>query len=340
MNTAYTDPEPAARLPDIEPPTLRDVLVARRRIAPYLPETPLLKPWALAEALGVEIALKLENLQPIGAFKVRGGVNLVAAERDALQGRRIFTASTGNHGQSIAYAGHLFGIPVSVYAPEGANPLKVRAMQVLGARVVLTGADFDAARETCERDAREQNARYVHSMNEPLLIAGVATLYLEALEAMPDVDTVLVPVGGGSGLSGAGLVIKTLAPSVRVVGIQAEGAPAFAESYRTGSLRTTAQAATEAEGLATRQAFALPVAMARRYVDDMVLVSDAEMAEAQRLLMETAHVVAEMAGAAGVAALLRYGASRFGQRVLLPITGGNATRAQLAALFAPAASAV
>ncbi|MCL6596613.1 MAG: pyridoxal-phosphate dependent enzyme [Firmicutes bacterium] len=329
----------ARRLSDIELtsgadfPTLRDVLLARRRIAPYLRETPLVAPWALAQAAGAEVYLKLENLQPIGAFKVRGGVNLVAAERSALEGRGLMTASTGNHGQSIAYAGHLFGLPVSVYAPRGANPLKVRAMEALGAEVVLVGDDFDAAREACERDARAQGARYVHSMNEPLLIAGVATLYLEALEAVPDVDAVLVPVGGGSGLSAAGLVAKTLNPGIRVVGVQAAGAPAFAEAYRTGTLASTARAATQAEGLATRQAFALPVAMARRYVDDVVLVSDDEMAEAMRVLLETAHIVAEMAGAAGLAALLRYGPSPFGRRVLLPITGGNATRAQLAALF-------
>jgi threonine dehydratase len=318
----------------LQEPTLSDVLQALHRIRPYLGPTPLIRPWALAEKVGAEVYLKLENLQPVGAFKVRGGVNLVAAEKDALAGRRLYAASTGNHGQSVAYAGRLFGVPVRVYAPREANPLKVRAMKALGAQVVLTGRDFDEAREACEAVAQEEGGRYVHSMNEPLLIAGVATLYWEALEAEPQVDAILVPVGGGSGLAGAGLVAKALSPSVRVVGVQAEGAPAFALSFQSGKLVSTERADTQAEGLATRQAFALPLEMARRYADDVVTVTDEEMRKAMRLILETSHVVAEMAAAAGLAAILRYGASRFGKRLLLPVTGGNVTLAQLQALFA------
>jgi len=315
-------------------PTLGDVLLARRRIAPYLAPTPLVQPSGLARRLGVTLYLKLENLQPIGAFKVRGGVNLVAAERDSLAGRRLYAASTGNHGQSIAYAAHLFGLPAVIYAPEGANPLKVDAMRALGADVVLTGRDFDAAREACEATAAQEGGRYVHAMNEPLLVTGVATLYLEALEQVPDIDTVVVPVGGGSGVSAAGLVAKSINPAIRVIGIQAEGAPAFYRSFRSGRLESTEAVQTAAEGLATRQAFELPLAMARRYVDDMILVSDADMHDAMRLLLETTHVVAEMAGAAPVAAVLRNPDAFRGRRVLAPVSGGNATLQQLEALFA------
>jgi threonine dehydratase len=317
-------------------PTMRDVLLARRRIAPYLSPTPLVRPPALSRRVGADIYLKLENLQPIGAFKVRGGVNLVAAERTALEGRRLFAASTGNHGQSVAYAAHAFGLAATIFAPAGANPLKVDAMRALGADVVLTGEDFDAAREACEEAAAREGGRYVHSMNEPLLIAGVATLYLEALEAAPEAEVVIVPVGGGSGLSGAGLVAKALLPDAQVVGVQAEGAPAFYRSYHSGRAEATARADTRAEGLATRQAFELPLAMARQYVDEMVLVSDADMAEAMRLLLETAHVVAEMAGAAPLAAAIRLGERLRGKRLVMPVSGGNATLAQLAELFAPA----
>jgi threonine dehydratase len=318
---------------EIEPPSLNDVLLARRRIAAYLEPTAMIRPQALAQRLGADVALKLENLQPVGAFKVRGGLNLVGAEREALVGRRLFAASTGNHGQSIAYAARTFGLRATIYAPEGANPLKVAAIDALGAEVVLTGKDFDAAREACEAAAAAAGGRYVHSMNEPLLVAGVGTLYLEALERMPDVDVVIVPVGGGSGLAAAGLVVKALAPAATVIGVQAEGAPAFERSFRSGRPEGTERAETRAEGLATRQAFALPLAMARRYVDDIVLVADTEMDEAMRILLEDAHIVAEMAGAASLAAARRLGPRLAGRRVLLVVSGGNATLAQLAALF-------
>ena len=313
-------------------PTLGDVFQARARIMPYLAPTPLIAPRGLAKLTDADFHLKLENLQPIGAFKVRGGVNLVAAERHRLGGSKLFAASTGNHGQSVAYAAHLFGLPACIYAPADANPLKVDSMRALGAEVVLTGRDFDAAREACEDAAAAEGGRYVHAMNEPLLIAGVATLYLEAVEAVPDVDVIIVPVGGGSGVSAAGLVAKAVNPAIRVIGVQAEGAPAFYRSFRSGRTESTEQAETAAEGLATRQTFELPLAMARRFVDDMVLVSDEEMREAMRILLETAHIVAEMAGAAPVAAALKRRDLR-GQRVIAPVSGGNATLAQIAALF-------
>lgn len=316
-------------------PTMRDVLLARRRIAPYLAPTPLVRPAALERRVGAAIHLKLESLQPIGAFKVRGGLNLVCAELDALRGRRLLAASTGNHGQSVAYSARAFGLGATIYAPTAANPLKVEAMRSLGAEVVLVGDDFDSARAACEDAAAQGGGRYVHSMNEPLLIAGVATLYLEALEAVPDADVVIVPVGGGSGLAAAGLVAKTLSPDIRVIGVQAQGAPAFYRSFCSGRPEATERADTLAEGLATRQAFELPLGMARRYVDDVVLVSDEEMAEAMRILLETAHVVAEMAGAAPLAAALRLGGALEGRRVVMPVSGANATLAQIAALFAP-----
>jgi len=320
------------------PVTIRDVLEARLRIAPYLTPTPLVRPAALGRALGADVHLKLESLQPVGAFKVRGGVNLVAAERETLAGRRLLAASTGNHGQSIAYAGRLFGLPVTVYAPAGANPAKVAAMRALGADVQLVGKDFDEAREACEEAAARLGARYVHSMNEPLLVAGVGTAYLEALEAVPDAQWLIVPVGGGSGLAGAAIVARALVPGIRVIGVQAQGAPAFERAFRTGRLAAIEKMATRAEGLATRQAFDLPVGIARRLVDEVVLVSDAQMDAAMRLLLEDGHVVAEMAGAAGVAAAMQLGAEIAGARVVVPITGANVAPGQVAALYGSAAA--
>ncbi len=320
-------------MPDeLSRPVFADVLAARQRIRPYLAPTPLVEAPTLSEQLGFEVLLKLEFLLPIRAFKVRGGVNLTAAEHAAgtLPPAGLVAASTGNHGQSVAYAGRLFGAAVRVFVPESANAVKVRSMERLGATVVKGGQDFDAAREAAEVHAAAAGARYVHSMNEPLLIAGVATGYLEALEQAPAADTIMVPMGGGSGASAAGLVAKAVSPAIRVLGVQAEGAPALHNAYRTGRLEETRAAETAAEGLATRVAFSLPLAMIRDTVDDVVLVSDQELYDAQRLLLRHARVLPEMAGAAGLAAASRLRPELQGRRVILPLTGANGSDHELA----------
>jgi threonine dehydratase len=302
---------------------MRDVLRARRAIAPYLRPTPVLAPPAMAEALGCQVYLKCEHLNPTGAFKIRGGINLMSQLTEEERRRGVVTASTGNHGQSIGYAARLFGVRAVVLAPEGANPDKVAAMQALGADVVLHGRDFDEARQRAEEISQAEGLRYVHSANEPLLIAGVATATLELLEEAPDLDTLIVPVGAGSGVCGAGTVVRALRPEVRLIGVQAAGAPAVTETWRTGHDVTTDRIDTLAEGLATRVPFALTMSMMRRLVDDMVLVDDAAMEAAIRLLLATGRQVAEHAGAAPLAAAWRQRASLQGQRVGLVVSGGN-----------------
>ena len=311
------------------PPTIADVLRARRALASHLPPTPLLRPPALAEALGCEIVLKCEHLNPTGAFKVRGGITLLSQMSAAERARGVVTASTGNHGQSVAYAARLFGVRAVVLAPAEANPDKVAAMRALGAEVILHGRDFDEARERAEELSRSEGLRYIHSANEPWLIAGVATATLELLEAAPDLDWLFVPIGAGSGVCGAGLVVRALRPDIRLVGVQAEGAPAVAESWRTGAVITTEHIATRAEGLATRVPFELTMTMMRELVDDIVLVSDAEMEDAIRLLLATARQVVEHAGAAPLAAAWRQRAALRGRRVGLILSGGNLTYAAL-----------
>ncbi|HET7095440.1 MAG TPA: pyridoxal-phosphate dependent enzyme, partial [Thermomicrobiales bacterium] len=198
-------------------PTLHDVYLARRVVARYLPPTPLLRSEALAARLGCDVYVKCENLQPIGAFKIRGGLNLLSRLSPEERARGVVAASTGNHGQSIAYAAREFGCEARVYMPERANPLKVASMERLGARVVFAGADFDEALAAADRDAAASGAYFIHSANEPSLIAGVATCALEILDAVPDLDVLIVPGGGGSGLAGACLVGKEIAPDLRVV---------------------------------------------------------------------------------------------------------------------------
>jgi threonine dehydratase len=200
-------------------PTHADVLAAREQISPYLRPTPLFEYPALSELVGAETWVKHENHLPTGAFKVRGGVNLVSQLSDDERRRGVVTASTGNHGQSIAFAAGIFGVRAIVCVPEGANPVKLAAMERLGAELVVRGRDFDEAREHCEALAREHGYRYVHSGNEPHLIAGVGTATLELLETEPDVEVVIVPIGGGSGAAGACVAGKAVKPDLEVIGV-------------------------------------------------------------------------------------------------------------------------
>ena len=218
----------------------------------------------------------------------------------------IISASTGNHGQSLAFAGRLFGVRVVIYAPvEGANALKLQAMRELGADVRLHGRNFDEAREEVERVAAAEGLRYVHSANELALIAGVGTMGLEILDDLRDPDVILVPVGAGSGACGIGLVAKRLRPQMKVIGVQSESAPAVWRGWKEGHLEPCPTMATRHEGLATRVPFELTTTILREVLDDFVLVSDDEIDEAICLLAEKAKLVAEGAGAASLAAALK-----------------------------------
>ncbi len=313
-------------------PDLADVLAARARIAPYLRPTPLYRYPVLDALTGARLRVKHENHQPVGAFKVRGGVNLIsqlsAAERD----RGVASASTGNHGQSIAYAANLFGVRATIFVPEDANPVKVESMRALGAQIVFYGKDFDEAREQCEKVSAEQGYRYIHSGNEPALIAGVGTYTLEILAERPDTEVIVVPVGGGSGAAGACLVANAVRPSIEVIGVQSAAAPAAYRSWQAGSL-VEDSTSTFAEGLATRTAFELPQQILRDLLDDFVLVSDAELAQATRLMIEKTRNLVEPSGAAALAAVLA-DPVRFADRdVTIVCSGGNISPAQLTALW-------
>ena len=303
-------------------PTLADVRAAARRIAPYLPRTAFRPYPALSELVGTEVWVKHENHLPTAAFKVRGGVNLVAQLSAEERGGGLVSASTGNHGQSIAYAARLFDVRATICVPEGANQLKVAAIRALGAGIVVHGADFDDAREHCERLAAEHGYRYVHSGNEPHLIAGVATATLELLEAEPGIDVIIVPVGGGSGAAGACTVAKALPTSVQVIGVQSEAAPAAYRSWREGALAED-RMGTAAEGLATRVGFELPQQILREHLDDFVLVSEDDLRDATlHMICGTSNLV-EPAGASPLAAALKLRDRLAGKRVALIESGGT-----------------
>lgn len=302
---------------------MADVLQAREVIATYLQPTPLLNSSSLDARLGFSAFVKCENLQPIGAFKVRGGLFLMSQLTPDERVRGVVTASTGNHGQAVAYAARDLGVPATIWAPENANALKVGAMRSLGAEVRLYGADFDAARVAAAEDAAEKGAVFISSANDWRLIAGVATYTVEILEAVPDLDCLIVPAGGGSGLAGACLAGKDLKPDLRIIGVQAAGAPAVYESWRSGQLKQTDRVDTFAEGLATRVAFSLPAQILWRRLDDFRLVSDQDMRRSILTLLETTRTLAEGAGAAALAAAHNMRNELAGKKVGIVVSGGN-----------------
>jgi threonine dehydratase len=313
-------------------PDLSDVLAARRRIAPYLQPTSLYSYPALDTLTGARVWVKHENHQPIGAFKVRGGLNLVSQLGPDDRRRGVITASTGNHGQSVAYAADVFGVPAIVCVPEHANPVKVESMRALGAEVISHGRDFDEAREHCEKLAAERGYRYIHSANEPALIAGVATYTLEILEAQPDTDAIVVPVGGGSGAAGACVVATAVRPSIEVIGVQSEAAPAAYRSWRARALVEDTMA-TLAEGLATRTAFELTQRILWQQLDDFVLVSESQLTEATRLMISKTRNLVEPSGAAALAAVLADPGRFAGRQVAIVCSGGNISPEQLVRLW-------
>jgi threonine dehydratase len=317
----------ASRVPDLD-----DVFVAGQRIAPYLQPTPLYRYPTLDALTGVRVRVKHENHQPVGAFKVRGGVNLVSQLSADERERGVITASTGNHAQAIAYAADLFGVRAVICMPEQANPVKVESVRALGAELILHGADFDEAREHCEQQATERGYRYIHSGNEPLLVAGVATYTLEILQAQPDTEVIVVPVGGGSGAAGACIVAKAVRPSIEVIAVQSEAAPAAYRSWRSGTL-VEDTCTTFAEGMATRTAFELPQQILRSLLDDFVLVSEDGLREATRVMIAKTRNLVEPSGAAPLAALLADPQRFAGRKVAIVCSGGNISTAQLAELL-------
>jgi threonine dehydratase len=306
--------------------TMRDILSARTMLRRYLAPTPLYRHPLLSARLGFDAYVKHENHLPIGAFKVRGGLNLFAhfGERELKQG--VIAATRGNHGLSLAYAARMFGSRCLVYVPRGNNPEKNTLMQALGAEIVEFGRDFDDARLEAEARAESQGLRYVHPANEPLLIAGVGTMALEVAETLPDMDAIIVPMGSGSIAAGTVVALRALLPRVKIIGVQAERAPALAKSLTAGSLVSTDSADTFAGGLATRFAYELPFQLIQGQLDEVVLVSEEEMRDAVREALETTHNVAEGAAAAAYAAARKLRSKLAGTRVVIVHSGQNTDR--------------
>ena len=309
--------------------SLKEIMKARTVIYRYLKPTPLIDYGPLSETTGFQTYIKHENHNPTGAFKVRGGLNLIASLSQEEKERGVITATRGNHGQSIAMASMIFGIPCTIVVPHGNNPEKNRAMRGFGAELFEYGRDFDEARQRAEEIREEKGLRYIHPANEPKLINGVGTYSLEIFEELPDVDVIIVPIGGGSGACGAITVAQALNPKVWVIGVQAERAPSVYLSWREGRLVETESADTFADGLATRVPFEMTFNIIRRGISDIMTVSEQEIKSGIRLLLETTHNLAEGAGAAPLAAGLKIGGQLKGKKVVLILSGGNIDMATL-----------
>ena len=309
-------------------PTLADIYAARDRVYPVVRPTPLMRHPLLAAETGLDLLVKHENHNPTGAFKVRGGLNLIGGlSPDERCG--VITATTGNHGQSIALACQRAGVPCTIVTPVGNNPEKNAAMRAFGAELIEFGRDFDEARVRVERLQHERRLRYVHSANEPLLIAGVATYALEIFEESPDVDVILVPIGGGSGACGCALVRTGLGSRAKVIGVQAERADAFTRSWKGDTRIVGERADTLAEGMATRVTFDLTFGILKQELDDVVSLTEDELAEGVRLALRATHNLAEGAGAAPLMAALKLRDQLIGKKVVCVMSGGNIDRATL-----------
>jgi threonine dehydratase len=315
------------------PVTYEDVLAALPRVHEILPPTPLIRWPGLSELLGCSFYLKHENHQPVGAFKVRGGVNLVETLTDAEGEAGIVGVSSGNHGQSLAYAALRRNLRCTIVVPENNNPDKLRAMRLLGAQLIEYGRDFDEAKQYVEQLVAERGGCYIHSANEPRLIAGVGTMAWEVFESLPDPDVILVPIGLGSGVCGTCLVAKQRRPQTEVVGVQATGAAAVAESWRSGQMVTHDHVDTFAEGISTRAPAEMTMAIMHALMDDVILVSDEELRHGIYRILENTHNLAEGAGAAAFAAAYKHRDRFLGKKVVGILSGGNLDLAELPAVL-------
>jgi len=305
------------------PPTLDDVLAARERVYRHMRPSALLNHPTLDAWVGGRVLVKHENHNPTGAFKIRGGLNLVALLTDDERKQGVIAASTGNHGQSLALACKLHGVRCRIVVPVGNNPEKSAAMRAFGAELVEHGRDFDEAREFVERLSAEDGWRYVHNANEPLLLAGVGTYALEIFDVEPAVDYLFVPIGGGSGAAACGIVRTGLGKRTRIVGVQAKQADAFARSWRGGDRVVHERAETFAEGIATRVTFDLTFSLLKDSLDEVVTLDEDELRGGVAAAIRCTHNLAEGAGAAALAAARQFGVPDRATAVCV-LSGGNA----------------
>ncbi len=313
------------------PITYADVLAARGRLAPYLTPTPLREYPQLNELVGsgIRVWVKHENHHPTQSFKIRNGLAVVTSLTAAERARGAIGASTGNHGQGVAYAGKLLGVPVAICVPESNNAEKNAAIRALGAELIETGAIYDETVVACARIQAERGMTLVHSTNHPQVVAGAGTMTLEILEQQPDIEAIVIALGGGSQAVGAMTVVRERAPGVKVYAVGAAGAPAQYESWKQGRRLERQPVKTFAEGIATGSAYEMTFDALREGLAGFVTVDDDATFGAVRDLIRITHNVPEGAGAAGLAGLRVLAPELAGKRVAIIMCGGNLSMADL-----------
>jgi threonine dehydratase len=305
--------------------TPADVERASKELRSYLSPTPLQHSRAFTDKARCHVHLKIESIQPIRAFKVRGALNKLIRMTGEQRAAGVITASAGNHGLGVAYAAAAFQSPATVYVPETANLFKVEAIRRLGARVVAAGRNYNGAYVEALAAQKESGATFVHAYDDPDVVAGQGTIATELLTGIDDFDTVLVPIGGGGLIGGIALYLKSKKPGIKVIGVEPVGADAMSRSLRAGSIVTLDRVSTIADGLAASAPGKLTFELAQKYVDEVLLVEETEMLRAIRLLFEWEHLLAEPAGAAALAALLYHYRPVSNERVVVILSGGNVT---------------
>lgn len=312
-------------------PTLKDIIKASKNVYRYLAPTPLRHYQILSDMIGAEVWLKHENHNPTCAFKVRGGMHYIASLSEKQKIAGVFTASTGNHGQSIAYAAKAFGVNAIIFVPNGANAGKVESMQSLGAKVEFYGDNFDDARAGALQMSEKVGGVFIGPTDETL-IQGVGSYALEIMNDLPDVDVIIVPVGAGSGICATSIVAKTINPDIRIIGVQSAQAPAQQLSWKSNEL-IEAKINTIAEGMATGVPFVNTQKIMKQYVDEFLLVDDSEIIKATKILIETSHNLIEEASAATFSAALQIKPQLKNKKVVLIMSGGNISMQNLGRLF-------
>ena len=302
---------------------LQTIQRARASLGSRLFESPCPYSRSLSALAGNRINLKLENLQMTGSFKERGALNKLLSLTSTERQSGVIAASAGNHAQAVAYHAAQLGIMAQIVMPLSTPLVKVSATQECGAKVTLYGANYDEAYHEAQRICRSEGLIFIHAFDDPFVIAGQGTLGLELLEQVPDMEAVLVPVGGGGLISGVALAIKEMKPAVRIIGVQTERLASMVAARKAGKPVTLEAASTIADGIAVRQAGELTSALVSKYVDDLVTVDEEEIANAILVLLEREKTVAEGAGAVAMAALLQHKTSLAGRRTVAILSGGN-----------------
>jgi threonine dehydratase len=303
--------------------TFREIEKARDILRGVIRATPLDKSRTLSELTGSELYLKLENLQRTGSFKIRGAYVKIHSLSDSEKKRGVVAASAGNHAQGVAQAAALLDTRSTIVMPENASPAKIDATRGYGAKVVLYGKTFDDSLEMAKQISRKEGATFVHPFDDPKVIAGQGTIGLEVVEALPDIGLMMVPIGGGGLVSGVAIAAKTIKPEAKIVGVQSEAYPSMYMAFKTGRLVPFRAEDTIADGIAVKQPGKITYRLIQKYLDDIVLVSDSEIAEAIFLVLERMKLVVEPAGAAGIAAFLAGLVKSKGEKCATLVTGGN-----------------